>query len=538
MSASMRRTIRTAAVAIALAVLAPSGAWWVVGGRAVDREAAALERQAWDQVRERADAVAARAARRLEAIRSAETARPWRHWSHRWVETDAACDCPAPRTSPLLRDDGLPDEVLGWFEVAGDGSVRILRARPELRDDVGAVGGTLAASLATTPEPDELLEPEAWTESPGGAVLSADTRLVAQGPFQWRSAAVAGVPRLAAVREIRTSEDVRVQGFVLNPRAPRQAAGPNGDRLVHGPREAPGEAELPLSDTVWRAVVDPTEELGRARAAAASVRLRFHVTFGLGAGAAAIAGLLGIVLLRQRERAVAARERWAAAAAHELRGPLAGLRLHGDILQDRLDRPADARDTLAIMTGELQRLERQVDNVIEYGRRGRGAPAPPLETEDVGELVAAVVAAARPCVREFGATLDLDVGTDLPPGCIHAPTLRQVLWNLIDNAARHGRSGRDGAHVRVVVRRDGPDLGVDVIDDGPGVPEDILRAALHARGPAPEPKPDGGLGIGLGLAASLTRAMRANLHHRRERDRTVFSLRIRSDPDLVLDTPD
>ena len=42
----------------------------------------------------------------------------------------------------------------------------------------------------------------------------------------------------------------------------------------------------------------------------------------------------------------------------------------------------------------------------------------------------------------------------------------------------------------------------------------------------------------LGLAASLTRAMRANLHHRRERDRTVFSLRIRSDPDLVLDTPD
>lgn len=531
------RPSRLAAAAIALAVLVPCGAWWVAGRSAVLREAAVLEREAWSRVRERADAVAARAARRLEALRAGEAARPWRHWSHRWVENDPSCDCPAPRTSPLLRAEDLPREILGWFEVGPDGAVRIVRAGRDVGEDVAALGRPLAASLAVAPESDEIVEPESWTEAPDGAVLAPGTELVAQGPFQWRSVAVAGVPCLAAVREVRTTDGARVQGFVVDPVVPA-VDGDGGDRLVHGPRQAPGEAELPLAGTVWRAVVDPTPDLARARDAAEGARRRFVRGFALGAGAAVVAGALGLVLLRQRVRSAALRERWAAAAAHELRGPLAGLRLHGDLLADRLDRPGEARQTVGTIARELHRLERLVDNVVEYGRRGRGAPPPALDTDDVGAVVLEVVTTARPLAGEFGATLDVAVEPDLPPARLHAAGLRQVLWNLIDNAARHGRGGRNVVRIEVAVRADRYGIAIEVSDDGPGLPDEVVRRALGTRVREPRPRPDGGLGIGLALSAELVRAMGGSLDYRRSDGSTRLTVRLRSDRDLILDTPD
>jgi len=526
-----------AAAALAAAVLVPCGSWWWVGSRAVEREAAARERDAWRRVQVRADAVAARAARRLEELRSTESGRNWRHWRHAWVEDDAACGCEVLRVSPLVAATG-DGAVRAWFEIVPEAGLRVVRGDERDVSALAALGRPLAATLAVPPRVDEVVEPESDPLdrlAPDRA--AASETLLAQGPFEWRTVSIEGEPRLAAVREVRTDAGGVAQAFLVDPGflAGVDSVGA-GDRLVHGPAQSAGEAELPLAATVWRAVVDPGPDLESARAASQDARRAFRRSFAGGAAAALVAAGFGFAWLRQRERTAALRERWAAAAAHELRGPLAGLRLHGELLAGKLDDPAEARRRLDVIVREVGQLERLVDNVVAYGRLRRNAPPAPVDSDDLADAVRAVVEAAAPALADLGAHVELAVERDLPPARLDRERLRQALWNLLDNAARHGRgpSGR----VRVRVRRAGDALAVDVDDDGPGLPAEVVRTTLRG-GRESTPRPDGGLGIGLALARTATRAMGGDLVLRPGSERgTCLSIVLPSDPDLIIDAPD
>jgi two-component system, OmpR family, sensor histidine kinase PrrB len=208
----------------------------------------------------------------------------------------------------------------------------------------------------------------------------------------------------------------------------------------------------------------------------------------------ALAASLNAMLARlsrsaaDRERAIEATRRFAADAGHELRTPLTSIQARLSALARHPDEPAERRTQMAEEALQQQRRAATLLDGLQALARGDAAPA--LESVDLADAVDASLAAARerhPTVSWTG---------DVPDGAMTVdawePGLRALLDNLLENAARHGRTGGE---VRVTVRDgEGPELVVE--DDGPGVP-DADRARIF------EPfvrLADGGEGSGLGLA--------------------------------------
>jgi signal transduction histidine kinase len=178
--------------------------------------------------------------------------------------------------------------------------------------------------------------------------------------------------------------------------------------------------------------------------------------------------------------------------AHELRTPVAALRAQLENLVDGV-RPADD-PALREVLDEVERLGGLVDDLLGLARAEAGVA--PLARAGVpvaalADDVAREVRAVHP-----GRDVVVDVPADLVADADPA-RLRQVLVNLVDNAARHAP---DGGRVDVRCRDDGDGgLVVEVTDDGPGIPPqewDTVFERFRRGGSATT----GGTGLGLAIA--------------------------------------
>jgi two-component system sensor histidine kinase PilS (NtrC family) len=116
---------------------------------------------------------------------------------------------------------------------------------------------------------------------------------------------------------------------------------------------------------------------------------------------------------------------------------------------------------------EVQRLNVLIGDLLDYAN-----PRPKQTVDfDLASLVQETVQVARG--DQNFADIDITAAVD-DPLPIHADPakLRQVVWNLVRNAADAASSG--GKHVKVEARRTGAGATVTVSDDGPGIPEVVL----------------------------------------------------------------
>jgi signal transduction histidine kinase len=181
-----------------------------------------------------------------------------------------------------------------------------------------------------------------------------------------------------------------------------------------------------------------------------------------------------------------ARERaFSADVSHQLRTPLAGLRLR----LEHAMRDDDAGRILGALA-EVDRLEGTIDHLLALAR-----DAQPVSVEL--PVLAAVEATQERWEGRFedaGRRLEVSVQEHLPPVRGSAVSIAQVLDVLLDNALRHG-----AGTARVLARAATGGLVIEVGDDGPGVPEDRLQSVFERR-------EGSGSGIGLGLARTITEA--------------------------------
>jgi signal transduction histidine kinase len=189
--------------------------------------------------------------------------------------------------------------------------------------------------------------------------------------------------------------------------------------------------------------------------------------------------------------------------SHQLRTPLAGLRLRLELLVD--DVPAHLRPDLRESLAEVARLNRLVDGLLTVARAE--AVTTVREPVDVAAVAAERVTAWAPVAAERGVRIDVQNPTAralLTPG--HT---EQVLDNLISNALDALAAG---GSVRVVLRRDGGRVELCVIDDGPGMSAE-RRGQAFARFSRGRLRP-GHSGLGLAIVDRLVSADRGQIELR------------------------
>ena len=173
----------------------------------------------------------------------------------------------------------------------------------------------------------------------------------------------------------------------------------------------------------------------------------------------------------------------AARMAHEVRNPLTAIKMQLQLLEECVDE-ADG-DRIRQVLGEIRRLELMVESTLVLGS--------PLDLQvapvEPAALVGEVVELLRPALDHRGISLIVELGK-LPTAAMDADRIKQVLLNLINNAADELTQGG-------VIRISGPtpaegeSIDIAVEDSGPGI--DAIRAAEQSAKP---------FSLGLGLTIS------------------------------------
>jgi PAS domain S-box-containing protein len=204
-------------------------------------------------------------------------------------------------------------------------------------------------------------------------------------------------------------------------------------------------------------------------------------------------------LAREREAREAA-EAFMAVMSHELRTPVTTIYGTASLLTRDPDRP-DTRELLADISDESERLLRIVDDLLVLSRVERGVVVLTPEPVVVRHVVNDVLAIVR---RRYPSAHIEVAGTAHQPALADATALRQVIHNLLTNAAKY--AGNDGPIV-VHLSEVGDRVQIEVLDQGPGLgsePDDLFLL-FHRSPNASRMAP--GSGIGLYVAQQLVRAM-------------------------------
>jgi signal transduction histidine kinase len=152
------------------------------------------------------------------------------------------------------------------------------------------------------------------------------------------------------------------------------------------------------------------------------------------------------------------------AVSHELRAPIASIRLMSEELEDSDGQdPARGRDYHHLIHQECRRLSRLIENVLDFARHDQGRQHYSFEPAEVQPLVEATVKLMRPCAAERRVTLTATFQGQSRPVKLDGRALQQALVNLIDNAIKHSP----------------PNAGVTIgVEFGPACPRQPSNGAL------------------------------------------------------------
>lgn len=203
-------------------------------------------------------------------------------------------------------------------------------------------------------------------------------------------------------------------------------------------------------------------------------------------------------LERELNVALDARERFLAAASHDLRQPVQALLLLSDLLLKE-SLPAEARRVAEQIQSSLGGLGGMLDGMLDISKLEAGLVAPHPEPVDIGALLARLHGEFAPLAERGGQDLRLvapPMATRTDPGL-----LERVLRNLLSNALRYAPGGR----VLLGARRRGDRLQIEVWDSGIGIADqhiDRIFQDFYQVGNAARDRREG-LGLGLSIAKRL-----------------------------------
>ena len=263
-----------------------------------------------------------------------------------------------------------------------------------------------------------------------------------------------------------------------------------------------------LALLVWRVVghgLAPLDRLARDVAARDAAALAPFPEAGAPAEVLPLVRSLNDLLARLRG-AMASQRAFVADAAHELRTPLAALKVQVQLAQRAPDAAGQAAALTDVASG-LERASHVVQQLLALARQEHGAAVGEGDRVLLGELIGQAIADLAPLAEARG--IDLGATTIDGQAAVagDAPALRTLLVNLLDNAIRYTPAG---GRVDVSAGRAGGRPWLEVADTGPGIPaadRDRVFDRFYRRRGTVEP----GTGLGLAIVKAIADRHRAQV---------------------------
>jgi two-component system sensor histidine kinase KdpD len=212
--------------------------------------------------------------------------------------------------------------------------------------------------------------------------------------------------------------------------------------------------------------------------------------------------------------------------SHDLKTPLAAvLGAAGTLrsLSNVLDDQAKA-DLIATIIDESERLNRFIANLLDMTKLESGAVVPNAALHDVGEVVGSALERASKILAHH--RIEMELADDLPMVEVDPVLFEQVLFNILDNAAKYAGAA---STIRIQSWRGRDAVILQVLDEGEGIPagdvEHIFDKFYRAR------KTDqvrAGTGLGLAISRGFVEAMHGSITggNRTDRSGAVFTIRL------------
>jgi two-component system phosphate regulon sensor histidine kinase PhoR len=279
-------------------------------------------------------------------------------------------------------------------------------------------------------------------------------------------------------------------------------------RIIFGPPLRSGEftvaVRFPTTLYNWRLQVSPaaSEEL----ASRVQNRRLLELVMVVLSSCVILAGVAVILIAAEKERRMSAmKSEFVANVSHELKTPLALVRMFSEMLQSgRVASPQKQQEYLDIIVSESERLSALIENVLDFAKVERGRGAYDFAEADVSDAVAKAVAVYKYRAEREG----IEIAARIEPNIvarIDDRAIQLAVINLIDNALKYAPEGKV---VDVRAEREGGQVAIRVTDRGQGVPpsdrERIFERFVRGENTlGKDARPVRGSGIGLSLVKHI-----------------------------------
>jgi two-component system, OmpR family, sensor histidine kinase KdpD len=210
--------------------------------------------------------------------------------------------------------------------------------------------------------------------------------------------------------------------------------------------------------------------------------------------------------------------------SHDLKTPLAAVLGAASTLRDLASNLPDQEklELLGTIIDESERLNRFIANLLDMTKLESGAVVPNLALHDLGEIVGSALRRAARILADH--KIEVDIAADLPMLELDAVLFEQVLFNVLDNAAKYSSPG---STIRLQSWRERKSVYLQILDQGEGIPpadlEHIFDKFYRVQ---KQDQVRAGTGLGLAISRGFVEAMHASITAANRTDRTgaIFTI--------------
>ena len=212
--------------------------------------------------------------------------------------------------------------------------------------------------------------------------------------------------------------------------------------------------------------------------------------------------------------------------SHDLKTPLASVLGSAGTLRDLAGKLTDSEkvELLSTIIDESERLNRFIANLLDMTKLESGAVIPKLSPHDLSEIIGSTLNRTTKILQHH--SVQLDLADNMPMVALDAVLFEQVLFNVLDNAAKYAAAGSS-----IIIRtwREQEAVYLQIIDEGEGIPQDDLEHIFdkfYRVQKTDQVRP--GTGLGLAISRGFVEAMHGTIvaANRPDRRGAVFTIRL------------